>query len=225
LVKTMEKRFDQHEAEQVLREAVRLQQEHEAGIPPQVLEQSAAELDISPEQLREAIRRVEQERERRARLRRHLLLALAVAVMLMLLNLLYGHFALSGAWAEVQLRKAQVENVVQRRQELIPRLESLMQRVNDAQRERLQLVLDALRQTGGEPSARSALESLLRDPTLQSDRLALALMYEIAGAENRIAVERMRYLEAAARYNRIARRFPIVLARPLLGYPAQAPPP
>jgi hypothetical protein len=35
----------------------------------------------------------------------------------------------------------------------------------------------------------------------------------------------MRYLEAAARYNRIARRFPIVLARPLLGYPAQAPPP
>jgi LemA protein len=132
---------------------------------------------------------------------------------------------LSGAWAEVQLRKAQVENVVQRRQALIPRLESLMQRVNDAQRERLQLVLDALRQTGGEPSARSALESLLRDPTLQSDRLALALMYEIAGAENRIAVERMRYLEAAARYNRIARRFPIVLARPLLGYPAQAPPP
>jgi hypothetical protein len=37
LVKTMEKRFDQHEAEQVLREAVRLQQEHEAGIPQQVL--------------------------------------------------------------------------------------------------------------------------------------------------------------------------------------------
>jgi len=218
----MEKRFDQHEAEQVLREAVRLQQEHEAGIPQQVLEQSAAELDISPEQLREAIRRVEQERERRARMRRNALLTLGVATLLMLLNLLYGHFALSNAWAEVQLRKAQVENVVQRRQALIPRLESLMQRANDAQRERLQQVLNALRHT---EEARAALEQLLRDPAFQSDRLALALMYEMAGAENRIAVERMRYAEAAARYNRIARRFPIVLARPLLGYPAQAPPP
>ncbi len=218
----MEKRFDQHEAEQVLREAVRLQQEHEAGIPQQVLEQSAAELDISPEQLREAIRRVEQERERRARMRRNALLTLGVATLLMLLNLLYGHFALSSAWAEVQLRKAQVDNVVQRRQALIPRLESLMQRANDAQRERLQQVLNALRQT---EEARAALEQLLRDPAFQSDRLALALMYEMAGAENRIAVERMRYAEAAARYNRIASRFPIVLARPLLGYPAQAPPP
>ncbi len=221
----MEKRFDQQEAEQVLREAVRLQQEHEEGIPQQVLEQSAAELDISPEQLREAMRRVEQERERRARIQRNTLLALGVATLLMLLNLLYGHFALSSAWEEVQLRKAQVENVVQRRQELIPRLESLMQRVNDAQRERLQQVLNALRQTADGQSARAALEQLLRDPAFQSDRLALALMYEMAGAENRIAVERMRYAEAAARYNRLARRFPVLLARPLLGYPAQAPPP
>jgi LemA protein len=220
----MEKRLDPQEAEQVLREAVRLQQEHEAGIPQQVLEQSAAELDITPEQLREAMRRVEQEREQRARKRRNALLALGVATLLMLLNLLYGHFALSGAWAEVQMRKAQVENVVQRRQELIPRLESLMQRVNDAQRERLQQVLNALRQTAEGQSARPALEQLLRDPAFQSDRLALALMYEMAGAENRIAVERMRYAEAAARYNRLARRFPVLLARPLLGYPAQAPP-
>jgi LemA protein len=220
----MEKRFDHQEAEQVLREAVRLQQEHEAGIPQQVLEQSAAELDISPEQLREAIRRVEQARERRARILRNTLLALGVATLLILLNLLYGHFALSGAWAEVQLRKAQVENVVQRRQELIPRLESLMQRVNDAQRERLQQVVNALRQTAEGQSARPALEQLLRDPAFQSDRLALALMYEMAGAENRIAVERMRYAEAAARYNRLARRFPVLLARPLLGYPPQAPP-
>jgi LemA protein len=220
----MEKRLDPQEAEQVLREAVRLQQEHEAGIPQQVLEQSAAELDISPEQLREAMRRVEQEREQRARRLRNILLALGVATIIMLLNLLYGHFALSGAWAEVQLRKAQVENVVQRRQELIPRLESLMQRVNDAQRERLQQVLNALRQTADGQSARPTLEQLLRDPAFQSDRLALALMYEMAGAENRIAVERMRYAEAATRYNRLARRFPVLLARPLLGYPAQAPP-
>ncbi|GBC93779.1 hypothetical protein HRbin15_02281 [bacterium HR15] len=220
----MDKRFEQEEAQEVIREAVRLQQEYEEGVSQQVLEQSAAELGIEPERLREAVRRVEQERERRARIRRNTLIALGVAALLMVLNLLYSHFALNSAWAEVQMRKAQVENVIQRRQELIPRLESLVQQANAAQRKQLQQVLDALRQSDhSAQSVRPALEHLLADPAFRSDRFTLALMYEITGAENRIAVERKRYAEAAARYNRIASRFPIVLARPLLGYPAQAP--
>lgn len=220
----MDKRFEQEEAQEVIREAVRLQQEHEEGVSQHVLEQSAAELGIDPERLREAVRRVEQERERRARMRRNALIALGVAALLMVLNLLYSHFALSGAWAEVQMRKAQVENVVRRRQELIPRLESLVQQANAAQRERLQQVLNALRQSGSEAQAPSQqLERLLTDPAFRDDRLTMNLMYEITGAENRIVVERKRYAEAAARYNRVASRFPVVLARPLLGYPAQAP--
>lgn len=205
---------------------MRLQQAHEEGVSQQVLEQSAAELGIEPERLREAVRRVEQQRERRARMRRNALIALGVAALLMMLNLLYSHFALSGAWAEVQMRKAQVENVLRRRQELVPRLESLVQRASTAQRERLQQVLDALRQSGSRTSSvHPALEQLLADPAFRDDRLTLALMYEITGAENRIVVERKRYAEAAARYNRLASRFPIMLARPLLGYPAQAPAP
>lgn len=220
----MDKRFDQEQAQEVIREAVRLQQEHEEGVSQQVLEQSAAELGIEPERLREAIRRVEQERARRARMRRNALIALGVAALLMVLNLLYSHFALSGAWAEVQMRKAQVENVIQRRQELLPRLESLTQQASAAQRERLEQVLSALRQSGGDAqAARQQLERLLTDPAFRGDRLTLALMYEITGAENRIVVERKRYAEAAARYNRVASRFPVLLARPLLGYPAQAP--
>ncbi|MEN3002369.1 MAG: LemA family protein [Armatimonadota bacterium] len=220
----MDKRFDPQQAQEVIKEAVRLQQEHEEGVSQQVLEQSAAELGIEPERLREAVRRVEQERERRARIRRNALIALGVAALLMVLNLLYSHFALSGAWAEVQMRKAQVENVIQRRQALIPRLESLVQQASAAQREQLQQVLNALQQSGSNTqTASQQLERLLTDPAFRDDRLTLALMYEIAGAENRIVVERKRYAEAAARYNRIASRFPVLLARPLLGYPARAP--
>ncbi len=221
----MEKRFDQQEIQEVIEEAVRLQQEHEEGVSQQVLEQSAAELGIDPERLREAVRRVEQERARRARMRWNALIALGVAALLMVLNLLYSHYALSSAWAEVQMRRAQVENVIERRQALIPRLETLVQQANTAQRERLEKILQSLRQSGSDTQAvRPLLEGLLTDPTFQGDRLTMALMYEIAGAENRIVVERKRYAESAARYNRVASSFPILLARPLLGYPAQAPP-
>ncbi len=220
----MEKRFEQEEAQEVIQEAIRLQQEHESGISRQVLEQSAAELGIEPERLREAIRRIEQERERRARIRRNTLIAVGVAALLMVLNLIYSHFALSDAWAEVQMRKAQVETVQQRRQSLIPRLEMLVQQANTAQREQLQQVLNTLRQSGDETqAAQLLLRQILSNPALRNDRLMLVLMYEIAGAENRIAVERGRYAQAAARYNQVANRFPILLARPLLGYPARAP--
>jgi LemA protein len=220
----MDKRFDHEEAQEVIREAVRLQQEHEEGVSQQVLEQSAAELGIDPERLREAVRRVEQERQRRARLRRNALIALGVAALVMVLNLLYSHSVLSGAWAEVQMRQAQVENVMRRREELIPRLEALVQRANAAQRERLQALLDSLRQSGSDTqTVRTLLEGLLSDPAFREDRLTINLMYEITGAENRITVERKRYLEAAARYEQVANRFPVVLVRPLLGYPARAP--
>jgi len=43
----------------------------------------------------------------------------------------------------------------------------------------------------------------------------------MAGAENRMAMERKRYNEAVAAYNRTARGFPAFLLRPVLGFPRQ----
>lgn len=217
-----EQRLDPEQAQEVIREAVRLQQEQENQIELDTLEASAAELGIDPHHLREALRRVEQERARRAQRQRMTLIALAFVVGMFILNLLVSHWLLSRAWAEVALRRAQLQNVQQRQQSLIPRLEQLARQVDEQQRARLQTLANALREN---PQAAGALaQELLRDPALRNDWLVVRLMDEITGSENRIAVERKRYNEAVARYEQLARRFPVNLARPFLGYPKSAEP-
>ncbi|MCX7925000.1 MAG: LemA family protein [Fimbriimonadales bacterium] len=214
-----EKKLDPEQAQEVIREAVRLQQEQEGKIDAQTLEASAEEIGVDPRHLREALRRVEQEQARRAQQRRVSLIASAVIVGLLILNLLYSQRVLSQAWTEVQFRRAQLQNVQERKTNLLPRLESLAQQVNQQQREKLQTLAQTLRQN---PDAAGALaQQLLQDPALRNDWLIVRLMDEITGSENRIVVERKRFEEAAARYEAIARRFPVNLARPLLGYPKQ----
>jgi len=205
------------QAQEVIREAVRLQQEQENAIDTQTLETSAAELGVDPQHLREALRRVAQERQRRAQRLRYFLIALGVCAALLLGSLFYSQHALSAAWAEVQCKRAQLENVQQRKANLLPRLEHLMQQANQQQRAQLQTLADALRQNPD--AARALAEQLLHDPALRNDWLVVRLMDEITGSENRIAVERKRLEEAAVRYEQTARRFPIRLLRPLLGYP------
>jgi LemA protein len=160
---------------------------------------------------------VAQERQRRAQRLRYFLIALGVCAALFVVGLFASQRALSAAWAEVQLKRAQLENVQQRKANLLPRLEQLMQQANQRQREQLQTLTDALRQNPD--AARAVAEQLLQDPALRNDWLAVRLMDEITGSENRIAVERKRFEEAAARYEQTVRRFPIRLMRPLLGYP------
>lgn len=213
----MEKRLDPQQAEEVIQEAVRLQQEQEARIPQEVLEASAEEIGVAPEHLREAIRRVEAEQARRARLRQRMILVGSVLFFLFLMNLLYSHSVLNRAWSEVRYRKAQLENVIQRRESLIPRLEALRQQVSQQQQERLESLLKALRHHPEQ--VQSVVGEILADPAFRNDWMVVRLMDEIAGSENRIAVERKRYLEAVARYEQKARQFPINLARPILGYP------
>ncbi|MCS6919462.1 MAG: LemA family protein [Fimbriimonadales bacterium] len=214
-----EKKLTPEQAQEVIREAVRLQQEQEGKIDAQTLETSAAEIGVDPQHLRDALRRVEQEQERRAQQRKAVVIAVAVVAALMMLNLLFSQRALSAAWSEVNLRRAQLQNVQQRKESLLPRLEQLMQQANAQQREKLQALAAALRENPD--AARLLADQLASDSALRNDWLAVRLMDEIAGSENRIAVERKRFEEAAARYEQIASQFPINLARPLLGYPKQ----
>ncbi len=217
----MEKRLDPQQADEVVREAVRLQQEYENQIPQEVLEQSAEEMGIEPTILREALRRVEQEQAQRAQRQRNALIGVSVAIVLFIVSLLYTQSVLNRAWSEVELRARQLQNVQERRESLVPRLEALMREVNAQQRAKLQTLLDALK---NDPASASAVASTLQtDPSLRNDWLIARLMDEIAGSENRITVERQRYNEAVARYERLARQFPVNLMRPLLGYPNRVP--
>jgi len=130
-----------------------------------------------------------------------------------------------GAWA-------QVETVLQRRYDLIPNLVATVQGFADQEREVLTEVT-RLRSQWGEASTpnqqaavagqlESALGRLMvvveRYPELRSNQNFLALQDELAGTENRIAVERRRYNDAVRSYNTTVQQFPSNLIANMTGF-------
>jgi hypothetical protein len=70
-------------------------------------------------------------------------------------------------------------------------------------------------------TVRQLMTMLRADPQASATVVFVRLSDEMAVAENRIAVERKRYKDAVAAYNRTARGFPTFLLRPMLGFPRQ----
>jgi hypothetical protein len=206
------------QAQEVIREAVRLQQEQENAIDAQTLKASAAEIGVDPQHLRDALRKVAQERQQRAQRLRYFLIALGVCAALFLVGLFTSQRALSAAWAEVQLKRAQLENVQQRKANLLPRLEQLMQQANQRQREQLQTLADALRQNPD--AARAVAEQLLQDPALRTRLAGGAPDGRNHGQREphrRRASNASRRLPPATNKPCVDSQFSIM--RPLLGYP------
>ena len=146
----------------------------------------------------------------------------------------------------VNERWAQVQNVYQRRADLIPNLVETVKGFAAQEREVLESVTRArasasqvqltpellndpramqkFQQAQGELG--SALGRLLvtveRYPELKSNQNFLALQTQLEGTENRIAVERRRYNEAVREYNTVLRRFPASLVASFRGFREKA---
>jgi LemA protein len=127
---------------------------------------------------------------------------------------------------------AQVENVLQRRGDLIPNLVETVKGYAAHEKEVFEKVADARGRLAGattpqEASAAnagltSALGRLLaiseNYPDLKANENFIRLQDELAGSENRIATERMRYNEAVRVYNTHIKTFPANLIAGFFGF-------
>lgn len=173
------------------------------------------------------------------------LVALAVVVVL---ALVVGGWAMSAyngmvnAEQAVEAQWAQVENVYQRRADLVPNLVATVRGSADFEQETLREVVEARSRVGqmqispeiledpqrfaafeeaqGELS--SALSRLMvvveRYPELRSTAAFRDLMVQLEGTENRISVERRRFNQEAQQYNTLIRRIPGNFLAPIYGF-------
>jgi LemA protein len=132
---------------------------------------------------------------------------------------------INAAWSEI-------DNQLQRRSDLIP---NLVATVKGFAKQELQVFteiaearakLAGARTVGEKAQGYNQLESALgrllvvveRYPELKSSENFIRLQDELAGTENRIAVERRKYNEAVQRYNTDIELFPNNIAASLFGF-------
>ena len=133
---------------------------------------------------------------------------------------------------DIKAKWAQVENQLQRRADLIPNLVEAVKGFAAQERTILEAIANARAKTAGAGSVQdriagsnelsSALARLLvvveNYPNLKSDATFIRLMDELAGTENRLAVERKRYNDSVQVYNVAIRQFPGNLIASVSGF-------
>ena len=143
----------------------------------------------------------------------------------------------------VKEKWSQVENVYQRRYDLIPNLVNTVKGYAAHEKETFTAVTEARAKAGGtfniseqvlndpamfqkfqqaQSSLGGALQRLMvvmeKYPDLKANQNFLALQDQLEGTENRIAVERKRFNEAARYYNTYIKMFPKVILANMFGF-------
>jgi LemA protein len=143
--------------------------------------------------------------------------------------------SLVGRSEEVDGAWAQVENVLQRRADLIPNLVETVKGFAGHEKEVIGQVAAARAKLAGargpeqaaaaDAQLSSALSRLLvvveNYPQLKANENFTRLQDELAGTENRVAVERKRYNDAVRDFNASIKRFPGNLFAGMFGFDAR----
>ncbi len=164
---------------------------------------------------------------------------LLIVVAILIIVIVVPYFYLKGTYnslvtldESVKAAWAQVENQLQRRYDLIPNYVETVKGYAAHEKELFVKVTEARSRVAGAKSIpdkiqannslAGALSRLLvvveRYPDLKANTNFIRLQDELAGTENRIAVERRRYNETVKVYNIRIRRFPTNLLAGMFGF-------
>jgi LemA protein len=165
-----------------------------------------------------------------------------IAVLIMGFSAKGNYNSLVEAQQTVESKWSQVENVYQRRMDLIPNLVATVKGYAAHESQVLEAVTASRSQVGSiqvskdilnspeqfqkfqqaQAGLTSALSRLMvvmeRYPDLKANQNFLELQSQLEGTENRIAVERMRFNEAAQAYNTKVLQFPGMIFARLFGF-------
>lgn len=180
---------------------------------------------------------------------RNFVLALVVLGAILGLGVLFGVGTYNGLVTHDEGVKAawsQVENVYQRRFDLIPNLVETVKGYAAHEKETFTQVTEARAKVSqvrlgsdvvsnpqafakfqeGQGELSSALSRLMvvaeKYPDLKANENFLNLQTQLEGTENRIAVERMRFNEVAQKYNTYRKKFPRVMMANMFGFNEKA---
>jgi LemA protein len=164
------------------------------------------------------------------RFTRRLALAMVLAATPLLTGCSYNRFVSQEETIKTQW--AQVENQLQRRNDLIPNLVETAKGFAAQEQQVFKAIADSRAKLAGAQTPdekiaaaneqSSALARLLvvveNYPDLKSNQQFNRLMDELSGTENRISVERMRYNESVQAYNTSRRQFPANITAGIFGF-------
>ncbi len=210
-----------------------------------MLSRSANRAGISDAALQQAIKERDRDRQlaiqhergraaQKATLTKRLLIGSAVFAALSGVTLFGAQSTLGAHAAKVESTQAQVQNVLERRHNLIPSIINVTKRTLENQQALIESLNAANTAVQNAPRGDAKLQAekqlseamsqtltALQSSEAGSSKAVQDLVTAMEGSENRIAGERRRYNQAVAEYNRAAAKFPTSWARAMLGYRAR----
>ncbi|BDR56059.1 LemA family protein [Xylocopilactobacillus apis] len=166
--------------------------------------------------------------------RRWLWIGIPVVIVLMLIFSVIGTYnSLAKSKQNVDAQWSQVENVMQRRYDLIPNLVNAVKGSMKQEQKVFGEIAEARKSYGNATTAsdklkadakiNSSVGTLINAigenyPQLKSNDNVNSLMTQLEGSENRISVERRRYNESIQTYNNSIVTFPKNMVAGMLGY-------
>lgn len=132
----------------------------------------------------------------------------------------------------IKAQWAQVENQLQRRNDLIPNLVETIKGIAQQERDVFGQIAESRAKLAGARTPEESIQAANEQsaalarllvivenyPQLRSNEQFARLMDELAGTENRLAVERMRYNERVQEYNTLRRQFPSNITAGIFGF-------